>query len=168
MSPTRRLKPEPQDSGPTYERVRRDLGRLVTDGLIPYNIAENGGELLRLAIVRSRISIADDADESRLEAAEASALTEVLREAVTKRRMPRRKHRQILKYVLPLVDEYIGTPVERRRTAAGEHLTEGHKVIKPGTIRTYRAYEPEALDELARVLIEMETADVDSSSSRRR
>lgn len=141
--------------GPDVEIVRRSLGNLVAEGLLPSNIAENGGELLELAIVASRVEAQVDADEEDRERAEAAALVAVLVAAVVKGRIPARRHRRILKHVLPLKEEYLGTTIKERRTAAGQDLKPG-KAVKPATIRTYYDYEPRALDELARVLVEME------------
>lgn len=136
--------------------LRKRLTRLLADGLVASNVYDNGDELLELEIVRSRLRLADDADEDAEATAYAAALTSVMDEAVVKPRIPRGKHRRILRYVLPLMPDYLGTTIKARRTAAGEHLTDGKKVVKAGTIRTYREYEPAALDELARVLAEME------------
>ena len=124
---------------------------------MPSNVADNGGVLLELELVAGRLELDLKADEDTQNAAYAVALIAVLDEAVVKPRIPRGKHRRILRYVLPLIPDYLGTTIKERRTAAGEHLTDGKKVVKPGTIRTYKDYEPAALDELARVLVEMET-----------
>jgi hypothetical protein len=98
---------------------------------------------------------ADIADDDAREVASAVALTEVLEEAVVKPRIPRRKHRVILKYVLPLELDFRGKSIKERRAAAGAHIFDGKKV-KANTVRTYPEYEPNALDELARALTEME------------
>lgn len=110
---------------------------------------------MELRLVIERLRIDDTADEDEREADYAQALTAALEETVTKARIPRRKHRRILRYVLPLEPNYIGTSIKTRRAAAGENLTDGKKV-KANTIRTYPEYEPNALDELARALTEME------------
>ena len=142
-------------SGPALDDLRKNLAELVTAGLVPYNVAEKGGSLLELAIVTARLTVDEDADEDERDAAYAEALVAVLKEAVTKERMPFRRYRRVLKYVLPLKEDYLGKSIEERRTAAGQELTDGKKAVKPGTIRTY--YEPRARDDLARVLVEMET-----------
>jgi hypothetical protein len=143
-------------SGPGVEDLRKNLGDLVTDGLTQVNIATRGGALLQLAIVRARLPAHDESDEDEREAAYAMALPAVLKEAVEEKRIPDRKHRRILKFVLPLKEKYLDTSIKERRAAAGEDIKTGRKAIKPGTIRTYYSYEPQALDELARVLVELE------------
>jgi hypothetical protein len=141
-------------SGPALPDIRKNLADLVTDGLVPYNIAEKGGTLLELEIVRSQVAGDPDADDDETEAALATALESVLQDAVNKERMPIRRYRRVLKNVLPLKDELIGKPINERRATAAQDLKDGKAPVKPGTIRTY--YEPRALDDLARVLIEME------------
>jgi hypothetical protein len=147
-----------ESSGDPHEgsleaRLRASLGALVTDGLVPYNVSEKGGDLLTLRIVESRIDLPPAADEDAREAAVTLALTAVLSEAVA-RLTAHRKSRKVLKYVLPLKPEFLGTPVEERRTAAGQQLKDGTKTVKAGTVRTY--HEPRALDRLASVLVAME------------
>jgi hypothetical protein len=145
------------ESDPKLEKIlRKRLSELLTEGLVASNVADNAGELLELQIVASKLELDADADEEAQEAAYAAALTAVLMEAVVKKRIPRGKHRRILRYVLPLKDEYLGTTIRERRIAAGEHLTDGKKIVAPGTIRTYKEYEPGALDALATVLVKME------------
>jgi hypothetical protein len=141
-------------SGPALADIRKNLAGLVTDGLVPYNIAEKGGTLLELEIVRSLVDGDPDADDDESEAALAAAVESVLQEAVNKERMPIRRYRRVLKNVLPLKEELVGKPINDRRAAAAQDLKDGKAPVKPGTIRTY--YEPRALDDLARVLIEME------------
>jgi hypothetical protein len=143
-------------SGPKFEILRRNLGDLIAEGVVPSNVAEDGGHLLELNIVASRVQVDEHAEEEQRELAEAEALVAVLKAAVIKERIPARRHRRILKHVLPLKEEYLGTTIKERRTAAGQDLKPGKKAVKPGTIRTYYDYEPRALDELARVLVEME------------
>jgi hypothetical protein len=104
---------------------------LLADGLVPSNVADNGGELLELELVTGRLELDLKADEDKQNAAYAAALIAVLDEAVVKPRIPRGKHRRILRYVLPLMSDYLGTTIKERRTAAGEHLTDG-KVSRSG------------------------------------
>lgn len=141
-------------SGPPLADIRKNLADLVTNGLVPYNVAERGGALLEMEIVRSRVEGDPDADDDESEMALASAVESVLRDAVTKDRMRIRRHRRVLKNVLPLKEELLNAPINERRAAAAHDLRDGKKSVKPGTIRTY--YEPRALDDLARVLVEME------------
>jgi hypothetical protein len=143
-------------TGPPAETLRQRLGILVTGGITQVNIATNGGELLELEIVLSCLPPHNRDDEDEVEAAQVVAVTKVLRDAVDKRHIKHRPHRRILKFILPLKDKYLGTSVEERRAAAGEDITTGRKPIKPNSLRTYYNYEPQALDELARVLVEME------------
>lgn len=131
------------------------MAAVLTEGLTPSSVAEHGGALLELQLVTDRLRADDQADEDEKEADYAQALMAVLDEAVVGERIPRRKHRRILKYVLPLKPEYLGKSIKERRTAAGQNLTDS-KTVKASTIRTYSEYEPNALDELARVLTEME------------
>jgi hypothetical protein len=140
-------------SGLGVEGVRERLAGLIAKGLTPNNIANKAGELLDLGIVTSRLRPAADA-ASEDERAYAPALVAVLKEAVTRDRMPKRGYRLILRCVLPLKDELVGKSVTERRTAAGEALLEEDGVVQPSTIRTY--YEPRALDNLATVLVAME------------
>jgi hypothetical protein len=156
---------EPYSAGPDLETLRKDLAALITGGVVPSNLAEHGGQLLELKIVTSQLEgLDEDADEDEQEAAYAKAFLQVLEAAVVKKRIPQRKHRRILKYVLPLKKELRGTAIKERRTAAGKNLTDGKKAVTPGTIRTYKEYEPKALDELARVLVEMEAEHRDEMS----
>jgi hypothetical protein len=155
---------EPFSAGPDLETLRKDLAALITGGIVPSNLAEHGGQLLELKIVTSQLEgLDEDAEEDEQEAAYAKAVLNVLEVAVVKKRIPQRKHRRILKYVLPLKKELRGTTI-KERTAAGKDLTDGKKTVKPGTIRTYKEYEPKALDELARVLVEMEAEHRDEMS----
>ncbi len=143
-------------TGPSADNIRRRLGLLVTDGITQVNIATNGGELLELKIVLCRLPAHNGDDEDEVEVAQAVAVTQVLEEAVDKKYIKHRPHRRILKFILPLKDKYLGTSIEERRMAAGEDIATGRKPIKPNSLRTYYNYEPQALDELARVLVEME------------
>jgi hypothetical protein len=143
-------------SGPTFDSLRKTLSDLIKDGLSRGNIAAKGDELRRLAIVEGRLAPHDGTDEDEREVAYADAVVTVLKEAVVEERIYGRNHRRILKFVLPLKEKYTGTSIKERRTAAGEDIKTGKKPIKPSTIRTYFSYEPQALDELARVLVEME------------
>jgi hypothetical protein len=141
-------------TGPSSQALRESLTALLSEGLGVSGVAEHGGALLELRMVIDRLP-ADIADDDGREVASAVALTEVLEEAVVKPRIPRRKHRVILKYVLPLELDFRGKSIKERRAAAGAHIFDGKKV-KANTVRTYPEYEPNALDELARALTEME------------
>jgi hypothetical protein len=160
-------------SGPAREALRKALAALVTGGLVPDNVVERGGDLLALEIVASRMMMPEEADrdnpdlavaeeegerdqavteeEDERDQAVTEALVAVLTDAVEKNLLFRR-HRRLLRCVLPLRTEYLDKNIEERRAAAGEYMMK--KAVKAGTIRTY--YEPRALDELARVLVEME------------
>lgn len=142
-------------SGPKLKDLRGNLGKLVTEGLLPYHVAEVGGKLLELKLVTSRLNLPDNPTEEEEETAYAEALTEVLNEAVAMKNSGiRRKDRKVLKNVLPLRKNLLGEPIEKRRAAAGKDMKDGKKGVKPGTVRTY--YEPRALDRLAQVLVNME------------
>jgi hypothetical protein len=139
----------------TTQDIRDALARLVTEGLDePYNVGENGGVLLGLAIVESRVQAEPDATEFQRFAAYAKALTSVLAEAVEDEEMTG-KSRRVLISILPLEPDLVGASLKERRYEAGKNIRPG-KTIKPGTIRTY--YEPKALQRLARVLLRQELA----------
>jgi hypothetical protein len=143
------------EKGPSVEDIRRALGGLVTEGLIPYNVGENGGCLLDLAIVQAqRKPVPRDAPEPDRHAADAEALTSVLQDAVNHKDISG-KHRRLLRDVLPLRPELLGKVVKERRKEAGKDLKPGKKDIGPGTIRTY--YEPKALKKLSEVLWRLES-----------
>jgi hypothetical protein len=143
------------ESEPTVQGIRDDLSRLIAEGLVPYNVAENGRRLLELRVVADRVR-GDllDADEDEREYAYTQALTSVLQDAV-ERPVMSRKHRRVLKYVLPLHPKLLGMTARERRTEAGKALKDGKKAVKGGTVRSY--YEPKALAALAEVLVEMES-----------
>jgi hypothetical protein len=143
----------PPYSGPPLEKLRKNLSALVTGGLVQDNVAEQGDDLLTLQIVKSRLNLADGAGEDDRDEAHTEALTAVLKDAVQEGKVLFKKHRRLLRYVLPLEADFLGKSIEERRTEAGKKMI-SNKEVKPGTIRTY--YEPRALDELARVLVEME------------
>jgi hypothetical protein len=66
-------------------------------------------------------------------------------------------------YTVPGYEEYRDVPLAGRRIAAGNNLTGNDKdpPVEPSTIRTY--YEPKALNQLAVILIEMETQQRDEA-----
>jgi hypothetical protein len=146
----------PQSDEDCIKAIREALSRLVTDGLVPFNVTESGGFLLKLDLVRSlRAELDGDAGEIEIFQADAAALRPVLEDAV-KHKSISGKHRRLLRDVLPLKDEHLGKSVKERRTEAGKDLKPGKKEdIGPDTIRTY--YEPKALDKLTEVLWEMES-----------
>jgi hypothetical protein len=143
-------------SGPGFAALRRNLAALIAKGLVPYNVAEKGQDLLSLSVVSSRVHLNGHGpdDEDAREAASAAALASVLEEAIASARIGR-TNRRVLKNVLPLRDDLAGKSVEERRNAAGEDI-KGDSRVSPGTIRTY--YEPKALNALAVALVEMEAA----------
>ncbi len=135
-------------SGPKYETLRKNLANLVIEGVVPDRAPEFAGDLLKLEIVRSRVQPhVEDSD-----AAIGGALVEVLNDAVEQ--IGSRKDRRVLRFVLPLRSEYVGTSARERRIAAGENIKDGKKVVKWGTIRAH--HEPKALARLAKVLVAME------------
>jgi hypothetical protein len=141
-------------SEPDADALRKALADLVTEGLVPYNVGENGGALLQLAIVQGRRrSLDGTANEAARDEADTEALTSVLSEAVEHPTI-RGKVRRLLQDVLPLKEELLGKPIKERRTEAGKNIKTGKKIIKPGTIRTY--HEPKALDKLVVALLLME------------
>ena len=135
--------------------MRRNLAGLIAEGLVPYNVAERGQHLLSLRVVEDRVRLNghDAGGEHARDAAYTAALIAALEEAIEKPWIGG-KSRRVLRNILPLKEELLGKPVKERRTVAGREITQGHKVVKPGTIRTY--YEPRALDSLAMALAELE------------
>lgn len=145
------------ENGPSVEDIRKALGRLVTEGLIPFNVGENGGCLLDMAIVQARRQkpLPTNAPEAQRHAVHAAALTSVLSEAVEDEKKIGGKPRRLLYDVLPLRPELLGKTIKERRTEAGKNLKPGKKDIGPGTVRTY--YEPKALKKLSEKLRQMES-----------
>ena len=143
------------EEGPSVQDIRKALSGLVTEGLIPYNISENGGCLLDLASVQARRkSVPKDAPEADRHAADAEALTSVLQDAVNHKDI-NGKHRRLLQDVLPLRPELLGKTIKERRKEAGKNLKPGKKDIGPGTVRTY--YEPKALEKIAEAVCQIES-----------
>jgi hypothetical protein len=149
-------------SGPPFGTIRKNLTDLVTLGLSPYGVAEKGQALMELQIVLDRrTKLSADADDDVRDVADADALVTLLGEAVERKRIPNRRYRRVLRYMLPLYtipgyEQYRGTSLEDRRDAAAQNLTgeQNGKTVEPSTIRTY--YEPRALNQLAVVLIMLE------------
>jgi hypothetical protein len=134
--------------------IRAAIGRLVTDGLVPYNVGDNGGYLLELGLVKAQREALDgDVGEAERYEADTKALRAVL-EAAVEREDIRGKHRRLLRAVLPLKPELVGESVKVRRTVAGKDLKPDKDDVTAGTIRNH--YEPKALDKLAVVLWQME------------
>lgn len=138
----------------SIEVIRETLRKLVTDGLVPFNVGDNGGRLLELGVVRAARAELDSADDeaSRFQA-DAKALRSVLEAAVEHEDIGG-MHRRLLRDVLPLSPELLGKSATERRVEAGKHIKLGKAAVTPGTIRNH--YEPKALDALARVLWAME------------
>jgi hypothetical protein len=143
-----------EDAAESIAAIRTTLGRLVTDGLVPYNVGENGGALLEMAVVQAaRVKLDSAADEASRYEADTEALRSVLEAAVEDEDIGG-KYRRLLRAVLPLTPELVGKPVRERRIVAGEVLKPGKNDVTAGTVRNY--YEPKALDKLARVLWSIE------------
>lgn len=137
----------------TEKDIRDALARLVTEGLgNPYNVGDNGGVLLRLAIVKSHLKASSSATEVERYEDYTAALTSVLAEAVEDKEMPG-KSRRVLKSILPLEPDLLKATLKQRRIEAGKNIMP-HERVKPGTIRTY--HEPKALGRLAEVLLRQE------------
>ena len=139
----------------TVKEVRDALAKLVTEGLFKhYNVGENGGCLLRLAVVQDRWKGLDgNASEDQRYQAYAQGLRAILAEAIEDEDFSG-KARRLLQDVLPLREELRGMAIKERRVEASMHTKPGEK-IKPGTIRTY--YEPKALKKLAEALLQLES-----------
>jgi hypothetical protein len=138
----------------SIEAIRETLRKLVTDGLVPFNVGDNGGYLLELGVVRAARAELDAADDevSRYEA-DTEAVRSVLAAAVEHEDVSG-KYRRLLRAVLPLKPELVGKPVKERRVEAGKDIKPGKNDVTAGTIRNY--YEPKALAKLAHVLWAME------------
>jgi hypothetical protein len=138
----------------SIEAIRETLSRLVTVGLVPFNVGDNGERLLELGIVQAARAKLDPADDeaSRYQA-DAEALRSVL-EAAVEHEDVSGIHRRLLRAVLPLKPELLGKSATERRAEAGREIKLGRGDVTSGTIRNH--YEPRALDVLARVLWAME------------
>jgi hypothetical protein len=144
----------PSSDAESVQAIREALGTLITGGLLPYNVGENGGCLLDLDLVKARREVLDgDADEGQRYEADAKALRAVLEVAVEHDDISG-KHRRLLRAVLPLDPDLLGKSIKDRREVAGEVLKPGKKAVTAGTIRNY--YEPKALDKIVGVLWKME------------
>jgi hypothetical protein len=149
--------------GPDLKTIRDALGSLVAYGLVPFNVAAKGGSLLELALVQAHLPEGlKPADDEAYENAAAVAVTEVLGTVVSD--ISSRNYRVVLRYVLPLISELLGTDVTHRRREAGKALKRGRKPIKANSVRTY--YEGEALDQLAEDLLRAEVAHRNATASR--
>ena len=138
----------------SVQAIREALGRLITGGLLPYNVGENGGCLLDLGLVKARRKVLDgDADEGERYEADTNALRAVLEAAVAHKDISG-KHRRLLRAIFPLDTELLGKSIKDRREVAGEVLKPGKKAVTAGTIRNY--YEPKALEKIVGVLWKME------------
>jgi len=147
---------DPPSDEECVKAIREALGKLVTDGLLPYNVVENGGFLRELALFkdrRRRVDPGENADETARNKADEKALRAVLEAAVEDEEISG-KHRRLLRAVLPLNEEHVGKSIKERRVAAGKDLKPGKKAVTAGTIRNH--YEPRALEKLAAVLGRME------------
>jgi hypothetical protein len=133
-------------------------------GLVPFNVATRGGPLLELAVVQARIPDGlKPTDDEPYEEAATAALTEVLTMVVND--IKSRNYRVVLRHVLPLIPELLGTDVTHRRTEAGKALKRGAPhPPKAGSVRTY--YEGHALDQLAEDLHRVEAAHQAAAVSR--
>jgi hypothetical protein len=149
--------------GQDLKAIRDALGSLIAYGLVPFNVAAKGGPVLELAVVQAHIPAGlKPSDDEAYENAAAAAVTEVLETVVSG--ITSRNYRVVLRYVLPLASELLGTDVTHRRREAGKALKRGRKPIKANSVRTY--YEGEALDQLAEDLLRADLAHRRMASSR--
>jgi hypothetical protein len=145
---------DPSSDEESIGAIRDAFGKLVTDGLLPYNVVENGGILLELGVVKDREVKPDgNANETECNEAVAEALRAVLEVAVEHDDI-KGKHKRLLRAVLPLDPEHLGKSIKERRIVAGKVLKPGKKAVTAGTIRNH--YEPKALEKFAAVLWRME------------
>jgi hypothetical protein len=141
-------------TGPQADDLSDALTAVITHGLRPYHVAEHGGVLLELELVVDRLHLDRATNGNERDAAYAEALTEALREAVEQRMGRHARYRRLLEHLLPLKPELLSKTLHERRTAGGETMTEGKKVVSAGTVRTY--HQPKAVAILSEVLVRME------------
>jgi len=145
----------PKYSGPSFSDIRACFTNVVRYGLTPQTVSDRGSVLMALEIVREkRAELPDSATDDAHEAADMAAVLEILTKAVDRAHIPASTDRRVLRFVLPIHDNYRGASLTARRTAAGENIFDGDRVVTPGTIRT--SYEPRALDWLSVVLVKLE------------
>jgi hypothetical protein len=145
---------DPSSDEECVTAIREALKSLVTDGLVPYNVGDNGGFLLKLGLVKAkRDPIDGNASETERHESATRALRAILEAAVEHEDISG-KHRRLLRAVLPLKPELVGESIKVRRTEAGKDLKPGKDDVTAGTIRNH--YEPKALEKLAIVLWLME------------
>jgi hypothetical protein len=140
----------------SVEDIQSALAKLGTQGIFnDYNVGDNGGCLLRFALVRDRLEDVDGfegldghAKEPARYQALGKALRSVLAELVEDESIGGRS-RRVLHDVLPLDEGLREMSITDRRVEASRHISPGNEVA-PGTIRTY--YEPRARQKFARVI----------------
>src|ERR1700756_4282552 len=114
------------------EAIYEALKKVVTGGLVPFNVGEEGGCLLKLEVVGDRRTPLDgSANEAERYEADLSALRSVLEEAVEHEDIGG-KSRRVLRAVLLLNLEYVGKPIKERRTLAGREIRPDKKPITAG------------------------------------
>ncbi len=141
---------DPEWDEVSVEDIQSVLAKLGTRGIFDdYNVGDNGGCLLRLALFQVRLKDLDgDAKEAERYRAYGEAMRCVLAELVEDESVGG-KSRRVLHDVLPLNEEFRDMSITDRRIAASQHISPGREVT-PGTIRTY--YEPRARQKFARVI----------------
>lgn len=144
----------PKYSGPPLADIRKCFTDLVRYGLTPQSVSDRGATLMEMQIVlEKRPSLPDSATDDAHEAADMAAVLDVLTNAVDRAHIPASTDRRVLRFVLPIYDDYRGASLSARRTVAGEKIFDGDRVVSSGTIRT--SYEPKALDWLGVVLVKL-------------
>ena len=145
----------PKYSGPPFAELRKCFTDLVRYGLTPQTISDKGAVLMELKIIcERRQPLPDSATDDAHEGADMVAVLDVLTKAIDRAHIPASTDRRVLRFVLPIHENYRGASLSARRTAAGENIFDGDRVLTPGTIRT--SYEPKALDWLGVVLVKLE------------
>lgn len=127
---------------PRFNRLRRELGRLCTNGVEHYWVLDVANHLLELDTVKARMKGTDDDSIY-------NAVVDELRDAVEK--LAPRRHRRILTIVFGLDERYLGDSAKSRRTMAGMEFRDGSRPVSPETIRQH--HEPKALDKLTELLL---------------
>lgn len=141
-------------TGPDPEELYQSLKDIVTEGLGPDSVIEQGGALLKLRIVQKKVATGKDDGVAERHEAHKEALAIVLQEALDEKMAGHPKYRRVAICLLPLDGSLDGTDLLARRTAAGWAMKSSKKAVKPNSIRTY--HQPRVLWMLAGALAQME------------
>jgi hypothetical protein len=144
----------PSYTGPKGDELDEALTAVVRQGLRPDLPAERGGALLDLRLVEKRLNLDEAPGADGRNAANAEALTVVLREAVEAMGPQHGKYRRLLTSLIPLNIELRSKGFIERLTAAGRAMKEGRKPVPADTVRKH--HQQPAIRMLIRKVVEME------------